>query len=160
MAKVLNTAEDAIISELQALFEKYSQQTSGIVLLNNNDEWQMAASPSNKEVAENFIKAEVGGELTKPQLETLTVVSYCGPITKPELDQIRGVNCALILRNLLMRGLVKESEDSSELIPKYEVSMDFVRHMGLQTVQELPDYNELHQHEFITKALEEKQNTI
>lgn len=154
MAKVLNSSEDEVISNLQTLFEKYSPAAGGIVLLNNNDEWQLVSNPENREVSENFIKAEISGELTKPQLETLTVVSYCGPITKPELDQIRGVNCALILRNLLMRGLVKETDDSSDLIPKYEVTMDFVRAVGLQTVQELPEYNELHAHEFITKVLE------
>ncbi len=159
MAKVLNCSDDAIISELQTLFEKYAAANSGIVLLNNNDEWQMVSNPENRGVAENFVKAEISGELTRPQLETLTVVAYCGPITKPELDQLRGVNCALILRNLMIRGLVKESDDSSELLPKYEVTMDFVRHLGLQTVQELPDFNELHQHQFVQNILDETLNT-
>lgn len=155
LASVVGASHDAVLSELQTLFEKYNAATSGIVLLNNNDEWQMVSNPENKDMTENFVKAEVSGELTRPQLETLTVVAYTGPITKPELDQIRGVNCALILRNLMVRGLVKESDDSAELLPKYEVTMDFVRHLGLQTVQELPDYAELHQHQYIHNQIEQ-----
>ncbi|MFA6376974.1 MAG: SMC-Scp complex subunit ScpB, partial [Candidatus Paceibacterota bacterium] len=114
------------------------------------------SNPDNREAAENFLKAEVSGELTRPQLETLTVISYCGPITKPELEQLRGVNCSLILRNLMMRGLVKEAEDPANLLPTFEVTMDYLRHLGINDLRELPDYEILHKHEAITSALEEK----
>ena len=159
LMKVLNVSENEVLGVLQELFEKYSAQESGIALLNNNDEWQMVSNPENKEVTENFVKAEVSGELTRPQLETLTVISYCGPITKPELEQIRGVNCSLILRNLMMRGLVKENDDTTNLLPKYEVTMEYVRHLGLQSIQELPEYGELHNHEYITKTVQEISNS-
>ena len=121
--------------------------------MQNNEEWQMMSNPDNREAAENFLKAEVSGELTRPQLETLTVISYCGPITRPELDQIRGVNCSLIVRNLMMRGLVKEVEDATNLLPKYEVTMDYLRHLGLNNLNELPDYDKLHNHDHITNVL-------
>jgi len=136
---------ETTLSDLQA---KYNNPNSGIVILKNNDEYQMVSSPDNFEVAENFIKSEVSGELTKPQLETLTVVSYCGPLTKPELEQIRGVNCSLIIRNLMMRGLVKET-DQNGLLPTYEVTMDYLRHLGLSSIDELPNYAELHKHPYL-----------
>ena len=151
IAKSLNAKDDEVLGVLMELFEKYNQPDSGISLLRNGDEWQMVSNPENKELAEKYLKAEVSGELTRPQLETLTVISYCGPITKPELEQIRGVNCALILRNLLMRGLIKENEDSANLLPTYEVSMDYLRHLGINTVLELPEYETLHNHEYILK---------
>jgi len=91
--------------------------------------------------------------LTRPQLETLTVVAYCGPITKPELEQLRGVNCALILRNLMMRGLVKEVEDVTNFLPTFEVTMDYLRHLGINSLNELPDYDKLHKHENILNSL-------
>jgi len=156
MAKVLGTSEEDVLGLLEQLKSKYSLAESGVVLLQNNDEWQLVSNPENKTVTEQFVKAEVSGELTKPQLETLTVVSYCGPISKPELEQIRGVNCSLILRNLMMRGLVKEADGSTDLIPKYEVTMEYLRHLGLQSIADLPEYAELHNHDFITKALEQK----
>ncbi len=155
IVKVLNAVPEDIMPALEALRQKYNQPNSGVSLLQNNDEWQLTSSGENREIAEQFVKAEISGELTRPQLETLTVISYCGPITKPELEQIRGVNCSLILRNLMMRGLVKENDDPKNLLPAYEVTMDYVRHLGLTSLAQLPEYQELHRHEYITKALGE-----
>lgn len=155
MAKVTETSESEILTALQTLTEKYSRE-SGVVLLNANDEWQLVSNPELKAVTEKFVKAEVSGELTKAQLEALTVVAYCGPITKPELEQLRGVNCSLILRNLMMRGLVKEVEGDG-LFPTYEVTMEYLRHLGLTSLAELPEYAELHNHSFVTEALVAKE---
>jgi len=152
IAAVLNADETEINSAVEELCLKYNNQNSGIVILRNGQELQMAASPDNREAAENFMKSEVSGELTRPQLETLTVISYCGPITKPELEQIRGVNCGLILRNLMMRGLIKESESELNLLPIYEVTMEYLRHLGINSLSELPNYAELHNHPYINNA--------
>lgn len=151
MARLLEVSEASVLTALQTLSEKYGN-TSGVVLLNNNNEWQLVSNPEAKAITEKFVKAEVSGELTKAQLETLTVISYCGPITKPELEQLRGVNCSLILRNLMMRGLVKEV-DGDGLLPSYEVTMDYLRHLGITSLHELPEYAELHNHTFITETL-------
>lgn len=152
LAKVLGVEEQNILEILENLRVKYNQPESGIILLQNNNEWQLVSNPDNREAAENFLKAEVSGELTRPQLETLTVVAYCGPITKPELEQIRGVNCSLILRNLMMRGLVKEVDDPMNLLSTYEVTMDYLRHLGINSLKELPEYDKLHRHENINYA--------
>ena len=156
IAAVLKINEKEALGFLKDLQFKYNNAESGIAVLQNGDEWQMVASAENKETSENFLKSEVSGELTRPQLETLTVVSYCGPITKPELEQIRGVNCSLILRNLMLRGLVKENEDATNLLPAYEVTMDYLRHIGLHSLEELPNYAELHKHPYITSVGEEQ----
>lgn len=155
MAKVLNAPAEQVAEALKELGNKYSAPDAGIVLFKNNDEWQLVSNPENKEMAENFVKAEITGELTRPQLETLTVISYVGPITKPELEQIRGVNCSLILRNLMIRGLVKESEAVDRLLPAYEITMDYLRHLGITSLSELPNYQELHRHEYVTPLLGE-----
>jgi len=136
------------MDELQA---KYNTPKSGIIILQNNDEYQMTSSPDNREVAENFLKSEVSGELTRPQLETLTVISYCGPITKPELEQIRGVNCSLILRNLMLRGLVKEV-NTAGLLSAYQVTMNYLRHLGLTCIDELPNYDQLKNHPYLEEV--------
>ncbi len=156
IAHILKIDEKEAVESLQNLQVKYNNPTSGIVVLKNNEEWQMMSSPDNRIEAENFMKAEVSEELTRPQLETLTVISYCGPITKPELEQIRGVNCGIILRNLMLRGLVKENEDAASLLPSYEVTMDYLRHMGVGSLEELPNYAELHAHPYITNINQEQ----
>ncbi|TAN32633.1 SMC-Scp complex subunit ScpB [Patescibacteria group bacterium] len=156
IAKVLGAKEAEIKRALEELCSKYNHPASGIAILRNNDEWQMVSNPDNREAAEEFLKAEVSGELTRPQLETLTVITYCGPITKPELEQIRGVNCGIILRNLMIRGLVKETEDSANLLPSYEVTMDYLRHLGVVSAAELPDYEILHKHENVSGILNQE----
>lgn len=153
ISKAAEVGEETVAESLKELSAKYNQPESGVTLLFNNDEWQLVSNPLNRVSAEKFLKAEVTGELTRPQLEALTVVSYCGPMTRPELEQIRGVNCALILRNLLMRGLIKENEDVNSLLPTYEVTMDYIRHLGVKSLSELPDYASLHNHEYVIKAL-------
>lgn len=152
IAKILEVTGQEAESALAELCGKYNQPDSGIIILQNRHEWQMVSNPKNREVLENFLKAEVSGELTRPQLETLTVISYCGPITKPELEQIRGVNCSLILRNLMLRGLVKATEQENALLPKYEVTMDYLRYLGLNSITELPNYSELHEHPYLEEA--------
>ncbi len=153
IAKVLSCDEKEAQIALENLVNKYNIFESGVVIISNNGDYQMVSNAQNKEAAEKFIKAEIGGELTKPQLETLTVISYRGPLTKPEIEQIRGVNCSLILRNLLMRGLIKEHGDPTGLLSKYEVTVEYLRHLGLNDIKELPDYDFLRNHEYVLKTL-------
>lgn len=158
IAKVLEIEEAVVTEEIKKIKEKYNLPDSGVVLLDTNSEYQLVSNPDNKNVTEHFVKAEINGELTRPQLETLTVISYCGPITKPELEQIRGVNCSLILRNLLMRGLIKESDSETNLLPAYEVTVEYLQHLGITSISDLPEYAELHNHQFVMNALNQGVN--
>ena len=115
----------------------------------------MATAPECAGVVEEYVRKEETGELTRPQLESLTVIAYRGPISKPELDQIRGVNSALILRNLMIRGLVSEEEDKKTGVMSYGITMDFLRFLGLGEVSELPDYERLRGGKAITDLLEQ-----
>jgi segregation and condensation protein B len=153
IAKALAVEDGLVENEMKLLQQKYEGSSSGIILFQTNSEFQLVAHPDNRSLAEQFVKAEISGELTRPQLETLTVISYCGPITKPEIEQIRGVNCSLILRNLLIRGLVKEVGSENNLLPSYEVTMDYLQHLGISSLSELPEYETLHNHEFVSNTL-------
>ena len=113
----------------------------------------MGTAGENAKVVADFVKEEFSGELTRPQLETLTVIAYRGPISKYELEIIRGVNCSLILRNLSIRGLIEEDYDQKKKEMRYRVSIDFFRHLGIQRVEGLPDYDTLHTHEVIETVL-------
>ncbi|MEK7065165.1 MAG: SMC-Scp complex subunit ScpB, partial [Patescibacteria group bacterium] len=134
LAQAVKVKEDEVKLALADLQAKYNLPESGIHLVQVDDKAQMATNPENAGVVDLFIKQEAVGELTRAQLETLTVVAYRGPITRPELEQIRGVNCALILRNLLIRGLVEEEEKTDKLLPTYVLSMEAMRHLGIASV--------------------------
>jgi len=135
------------------LAEEYNQKDKGIQLVKSGSSYQMVTQPDNSKLVKDLVKEEITGELTRPQLEALTIVAYRGPVTKPELEQIRGVNCSLILRNLMIRGLVESKEDKKKMQVCYNVTMDFMRHLGINDILELPDYEKLNGSEILEKLL-------
>ncbi|MDP2692456.1 MAG: SMC-Scp complex subunit ScpB [bacterium] len=154
IAKALGRSVYEVEEAVEFLRGKYNTD-SGINILQVDESIQMATNAKNLEVIEGFIKDEVAGELTKAQLETLTVIAYREPVTRPELELIRGVNCALIIRNLLIRGLVEEVDDAEKIVPVYRLSFEALRHLGIADVSELPDYTEMSGHAYIKQVVEE-----
>lgn len=142
-------AREDVEKFLEEIFSEYGEKKSGIIVIKNQGKYQMSSSPESADVVQKFLNDETTGELTRPQLETLTIIAYRGPIGKTELEQIRGVNCSLVLRNLLMRGLVEESEKDAE--PAYAVTLDFLKFLGLRSAEELPDYQKLRGNEIINQ---------
>ncbi|MEK7452518.1 MAG: SMC-Scp complex subunit ScpB, partial [Patescibacteria group bacterium] len=110
-------------------------------------------NPDASEDVASFLKKDATSPLTKPSLETLTVIAYRGPVTRPELEQIRGVNCGIILRNLLIRGFIEETQDNTRLQVVYTVSIDFMRKLGLTHLEELPEYQSFHTNQSIDEML-------
>lgn len=151
LAKAAGVSERDVGSAVEDLKARYNHDGSGIHILTVGDEIQMGTNPENAAAIEGFVKDEIAGDLTKAQLETLTVVAYRGPVTRPELEQIRGVNCAFILRNLLMRGLIEEKGD--EILPRFVLSFEALRHLGIRDASELPEYENLHSHEHVETIL-------
>jgi len=158
ISKALQKKTSEVEEVLETLLMKFNQSDSGLHILHEGEQYQMATNPENSEAVDLFVRDDVGGELTKAQLETLTVIAYRGPITKPELEQIRGVNCILILRNLQVRGLIEENEMQEKLLPVYSLSLEALGQLGIDSTKDLPDYEELHKHEFVEKILEGLQN--
>ncbi len=124
-------------------------------IVRTGSEVQMMTSPELSKLVRDFLKDELTGDLTRPQLETLTIIAYRQPITKPELEQIRGVNCSLIIRNLLMRGLIETEESKEKFGPVYRVTHELMRLLGITEVRELPDYDTLHTDAHIEAVLDQ-----
>ena len=83
--------------------------------------------------------------LSRAAAETLAVVAYRGPVSKKDIDFIRGVNSAIALRNLLIRGLVvKRPLPHNNRAVCYEPTLDFLKFLGVGRVEELPEYAEFH----------------
>ncbi len=145
IANALNIKPDDVSDAIEGLSQKYTD-ISGIHIMTIKNQVQMVTNPAYAETISAFVKKEVQSELTKAQLETLTVIAYRGPITRPELEEIRGVNCAVILRNLMVRGLVNEMTSDDSILSVYELSIDAMRFLGISDVQELPEYDTLSAH--------------
>ncbi len=144
LAKLVGVAEAEVNSAITALAAARNSLSSGIHLLLDDDLVQLVTNPEHAELVAKATNVELDTELTRPSLETLTIIAYRGPLTKPEIEAIRGVNCSLILRNLQLRGLVDERDDVVKMQPTYRLSTDALRFFGVHEVSELPDYSTLH----------------
>lgn len=134
--------------EVKTTLQQYAQQTAqakrGIQVTLTATEAQLTTAPEAHDVVSQVVKDERSGELTKPSLETLAIIAYRSPVTKAELEAIRGVNCSLIIRNLLIRGLITETLDKTKGIEVYDITPEYLQLLGVQTVADLPDYDRLH----------------
>lgn len=153
IVQVFEVGKDKVDELVTKLQEKYNHEDSGIHLAVNNDKLQFVTNPKHADFLRSYFQEEVSGELSKPSLETLTIIAYRQPIAKEELEQIRGVNCSMILRNLLIRGLIEAREEKNDLSAKYSVTIDFLRHLGIDSVEALPDFVSLNSDENLEKLL-------
>jgi len=125
----------------------------GICLIMTDTEVSLATAPAMKDIIEKIAKDEMSREIGKAGLETLAIILYNGPISRREIDYIRGVNSSFILRNLCMRGLIeKESDPKDQRILRYKKSLSLLAHLGLKTVEELPEF------EMFKKKIDESKN--
>ncbi len=140
------------------LVEEYKNKNRGIQIIKNGSKYQMVSSPENAKLVRDFIKDETTGELSRPSMETLTIIAYRGPISKIDLDRIRGVNCSLIVRNLLLRGLIEGKTDGKKKETYYTVTFDFIRFLGINDISELPDYERLNKDDTLDRMLAGEEN--
>lgn len=126
---------------IEAISEIKSQMlSSGIVLLESGEDYSLGTSPDTSEVIETIAKEENTGELTKASVETLSIILYRGPITRKEIDYIRGVNSSYIIRALEIRGLILKTETVGEKSWSFIPSLEVLAFMGVTKREEIPDY--------------------
>ncbi|OQX71522.1 SMC-Scp complex subunit ScpB [Candidatus Parcubacteria bacterium 4484_255] len=145
------------VNDLEEIFndliQEYKDKNKGINIVNSGQTLQMVTNPQNSEYVQKFLKTETCQELTPASLETLSIIAYRGPLTKIEIEKIRGINCSVILRRLLVKGLITEKSANKARVNEgqivsadsniYSVSVNFIKHLGINDVQELPDYERL-----------------
>ena len=133
IAKILGEEKVEVKKALQELAE--SRKDSGIVVLEANDAWQMASNAANSTEVKNYMNAELREKLTDATIETLAIITYRQPISRSEIEAIRGVNCQYSLRHLLIRGLIRKitnPNDSRQFL--YETTLEFLQHIGISTL--------------------------
>lgn len=154
LAKLAGADKKQVEEILNQLVEEYKSRAGGVEILKVEDKYQMATAGESSEIVAKFVKSELTGELTRPSLEALTIIAYRGPISKAELELIRGVNCSLIIRNLLIRGLVEAKEDKAKGTTYYNITLDFLKFLGIAGVTQLPDFEKLNRNNNLDKLLQ------
>ncbi len=117
-----------------------TRQPSGIALVDDSIQLELRVAPEASGVVEGVRADEYSREIGRAGLETLAAVLYRGPLTRSEIDFIRGVNSSQTLRTLLMRGLIRKSVNTKSRATLYEPTTEALAELGVAHISELPDY--------------------
>ena len=117
-----------------------SLKTRGLRLQRNAGRVQLTTAPEVAQLVELFLGLEAITHLSRAALETLAIIAYQQPCTRPQVDSIRGVNSDAMLKSLLSKGLVEDSgrTDGPGRPILYSTTPEFLQHFGLDTINELP----------------------
>jgi len=140
-AALLKQDESVCAENLEILKKMFELEERGIMLASLDGKVQLVTKPEYADVAEKIVEDEFSAQLSPAALETLSVIAYLGPVSRSTVDYIRGVNSSFIIRSLLMRGLIERKQNEKRKnVYDYHVSFDFLSHMGLGSISELPEY--------------------
>ena len=144
LAEVLDCKTQEIETALQSLAQTYASGR-GLSLQWHAGRVQLTTAPVMSGLVEKFLGLEATARLSRAALETLAIISYRQPVTRPGIDAIRGVNSDGVLKSLLSKGLVQEvgrTEGPGRPI-LYGTTADFLQHFGLASLAELPPYDRI-----------------
>ncbi len=141
LAKILEVEKEAVAESLKEL--EVSLTDRGITLIRNGEEVLLSTAPEFASLIEKMLKEERDRDLGRAGIETLAIVAYKGPVSKKEIEYIRGVNSQFAVRNLLLRGLIERVESKMDSrVVLYSITFDALRHLGLSKIEDLPRYEE------------------
>jgi segregation and condensation protein B len=141
--KKLSTTLSSKPEEIRVALDELGKNLEGrgICLVQSDDEIMLGTSREASEIIEAITREELSRDLGKAGLETLTIILYKHPVSKREIDYIRGVNSGFIIRNLLIRGLVERTgSKEGERSYFYKPTLELLSFMGLKETRELPEY--------------------
>ena len=128
-----------VVTALERLREYYEFERRGLVLRQLAGGWALSAHPSAERAARRLLARPRTPPLTPAQAETLAIVAYLQPVSRPEITRIRGVNAESAASTLLERGLIEEAGRSQFGAVLYRTTELFLRLFGLESLAGLPD---------------------
>ena len=143
LAAALEVGTDQIENALQTLHTTYQER--GIRLQRKNAQVQLVSAPQAGAYIERFLGLALSGKLSSAALETLSIVAYRQPVTRAQVNAIRGVNSDGVLRSLVRRNLL-EKVGQAETIGRpilYGTTFEFLQQFGLESLHDLPQWQEL-----------------
>lgn len=139
-----DATKEQIEAQLQALKADYDAREAGVMVAEVANGYQLATRPEQSVWVRKFKTVKVTTRLSRPALETLAIIAYKQPVTRPEIEAIRGVNIGGIVRNLMERRLVKivGKKDVPGKPMLYGTSVEFLQYFGLKDLSSLPTLRE------------------
>lgn len=152
-----DASKEQIEVQLQALKADYDGRGAGVMLAEVANGYQLATCPEQAPWVRKFRTVKVTTRLSRPALETLAIIAYKQPVTRPEIEAIRGVNIGGLVRNLMERRLVKivGKKDVAGRPLLYGTSVEFLQYFGLKDLSSLPTLKEFQELEAGEDALQE-----
>lgn len=142
LAKILEISEDEVASGIESVRPELEE--FGLVITKSRDSFQMGTSAEVSTVVKNFIQAQLREKLTEAAIETLAIIAYKQPVSRAEIESIRGVNSQYILKLLLQRGLVEKIASKNDArVLLYQTTHEFLQHLGIKDMSELPSFEEI-----------------
>ena len=139
LAALLNTDIGSVKIGLNEL--EVALKGRGLTLVQTDEEAMLGTAKDLSPLIEQLTKDELTRDLGKAGLETLSIILYQGPISRADVDYIRGVNSQFIVRNLLIRGLVERVDNPKDARSfLYKTTLDLLSHLGISKIEELPEY--------------------
>src|SRR5438045_7729870 len=140
-----NATEAQVAAAPEQLKLEYVEQNRAFQLAEKAEGWQLVSDPAYPPGVRQLFPAVKPARLTPPSLETLAIIAYRQPITRADIEAVRGVAVDGVLQNLMERGLVKIAGRAE--VPGrpllYETTQFFLEHFGLRDLDELPNAEEL-----------------
>lgn len=138
LAAALDIAPSVIERGLNELDASLSNR--GLRLQRNAGRVQLTTAPQLAELVEHFLGLEATSHLSRAALETLAIIAYQQPVTRPQIDSIRGVNSDSMMKSLLHKNLILESgrADGPGRPILYSTTPEFLQHFGLNSILEMP----------------------
>jgi len=139
LSQIFGKKEDEISSALKEIEKKLEGR--GVSLIFKEDEVTLGTSKDTSDIIEKLTKEELIKDLGRAGLETLSIIIYQGPISRAEIDYIRGVQSNFILRNLMIRGLVEKVPNPKDMRGfLYKSTFELLSHLGLTKIEDMPEY--------------------
>jgi segregation and condensation protein B len=138
LAEALEVNAREVEAALGALSEGYRRR--GLSLQRFRDKVQLTTSPGAAAAVERFLGLAAATPLSRAALEALAIIAYQQPVTRPQIDSLRGVNSDSVIKNLLTKGLIEESgrAEGPGRPVLYSTTPEFMQHFGLASLAELP----------------------
>jgi segregation and condensation protein B len=138
LAAALETTTTEVEQGLRALEE--SLQARGLRVQRHAGRVQLTTAPEFADLIERFLGLEATTRLSRAALETLSIIAYQQPVTRPQVDAVRGVNSDGMMKSLLAKGLIQETgrTDGPGRPILYSTTPEFLQHFGINSVRDLP----------------------